>query len=185
MAVATVAQSRIGRPWATAMAPGGDTALWGVGKELVRLPQTLWAVQRGLALETWVSTSTCSSWATSILVAEPILGCRGASTSCRRTSPWPSSLATCLVVETVEMERQAKLRNQCRLQQLLRWRPMEMEEHLGNRAMNAALTQALQKQLHQLRGLVKRPTGLSGENWTCSHDNVGDVGYQWLWRALS
>jgi hypothetical protein len=29
-------------------------------------------------------------------------------------------LATCLVVETVEMERQAKLRNQCRLQQLLR-----------------------------------------------------------------
>ena len=184
LAVATWPNVRTGRPWAHAMAPA-VIPLWGVGGKGQVTAADFGGCAVGLALVDWVSTSTCSSWARSILVAEPILGCRGASTSCRRTSPWPSSLATCLVVETVEMERQAKLRNQCRLQQLLRWRPMEMEEHLGNRAMNAALTQALQKQLHQLRGLVKRPTGLSGGDWTCSHDNVGDGGYQWLWRALS
>ena len=53
---------RIGRPWATAMAPA-VIPLWGVWKRRLRSCRRLWGLRSGFGLGWLDTTSTCSSWA--------------------------------------------------------------------------------------------------------------------------
>ena len=81
----------------------------------------------------------------------------------------------------LEMGRRAKLhRNHLWLLLGRPERPMEMEEHQGNKAMSVDWTLAWQRLLHQLKVLAKRPIGLSGDAWTCSQDSAGGCGKMWL-----